>query len=40
MEERAIKERVIQKFSSEVTYYKKELETLLERIDRKSTKSH
>ncbi len=38
-EERAVKQRLMQKFNTEVTYYKKELETLLEKIDRKSARA-
>lgn len=35
-EERAVKQRLMLKFNSEVTYYKKELGTLLDHIDRKA----
>ena len=38
-EERAVKQRLAMKFNSEVSYYKKELETLLDHIDRKPSKS-
>lgn len=37
-EERAVKQRLMLKFNSEVSYYKKELETLLDHIDRKTSK--
>ena len=38
-EERAVKQRLVMKFNSEVSYYKKELETLLDHIEHKPAKS-
>lgn len=38
-EERAIKTRLQMKFNSEVTYYKKELESLLDQFERKPAKT-